>query len=358
MNSQTPSTPLRIQKLQQTLSCDALLIEHPTNLLYLTGLELSAGKLLVFKGGCQLIVDGRYIEMAKKHSHCPVFLLDEMPLTKWLSLHSIKSLAFDTETTTYQNFLNLQILTAEQGISLLGLQDPVQKLRMIKGEDEIEVLRQAAALGYAGYEFVASRLQEGVSEAELALELEIFWKKRGAKKTAFDPIIAFGANSSMPHYRAGSTKLALGMPILIDIGVTWKHYHSDMSRVIFFGEPSPQLKEIYSIVELAKQEALMLCKPGTLMGDLDRAARQYITSRGYGQYFTHSLGHGLGLDVHEPPTLRSKGVWSDTPLQPGMVVTIEPGIYLPNLGGVRLEDTILITAQGYENLTMSSTETH
>ena len=127
-----------------------------------------------------------------------------------------------------------------------------------------------------------------------------------------------------------------------------------MTRVVFFGTPPPIIQAIYSIVEEAKSKALALCQPGTLIGDLDRAAREWITSKGYGDYFTHSLGHGVGLDIHEPPIIRDTGIYRDVPLQTGMVITIEPGIYLPEVGGVRLEDTILITKEGYENLTQSS----
>lgn len=341
----------RLQKLRQEFTCEALLIDHPIQLLYLTGIEMSAGKLLISADACDLIVDGRYFEKCQKHSPFPVSLLDDMPLSKWLQNHQVGSLGFDTETTIYQSYLNLKKIADEQKTTLIPLEGPVQKLRLIKDEDEITILREAAKLGNEGYNFVVNQLHEGVQETMLAMELEFFWRRRGARKVAFDPIIAFGANSSMPHYRAGDARLKNGMPVLLDIGVTWKHYHSDMTRVVFFGEPSPKIKEIYAIVEKAKQAAMDLCHPGTLVGELDKVAREIISSYGYGQYFTHSLGHGLGLDVHEPPTIRSKGAYSEMPLQAGMVITIEPGIYLPNEGGVRLEDTLLITSDGYENLT-------
>ena len=139
---------------------------------------------------------------------------------------------------------------------------------------------------------------------------------------------------------------------MIDIGVVISDYHSDMTRVVFFGTPSPIIQTIYSIVEEAKDRALSLCRPGTLVGDLDRIARDWIASKGYNEYFPHSLGHGIGLDIHEAPILRGSGLYGTLPLEAGMVITIEPGIYLPGVGGVRLEDTILITKQGYEILTL------
>lgn len=345
---------LRLQLSQ--IPCDALLIESPIHLLYLTGLDLSTGKLLITEADALLVVDGRYFELGTKLSPCPVCRLEGFVFKEWLRQNLIHRLAFESDKTTYQAFLNLQTMANELqqnhfSVTLVPIESPVQPLRMIKDLDELHLLRQAAKLGYEGYEFIISQLREGITEQELALELEIFWKRKGAKRLAFDSIIAFGANSSMPHYRAGLTPLEWNMPILIDIGVVWKHYHSDMTRVVFFGEPSHQIKEIYEIVAEAKKRALALCRPGTKIGDLDRAARDYITSHGYGETFTHSLGHGLGLEIHEPPTIRSKGLYADYALQPNMVITIEPGIYLPGVGGVRLEDTILITESGYENLT-------
>jgi Xaa-Pro aminopeptidase len=347
----------RLRNLLKLLSDEAFLIEHPIDLLYLTGVELSAGKLLISLQDACLIVDGRYYERSCQQSLYPVQLLKEHALKEWIIDFHIHQLAFDQHHTTYHAFLTLTQLAAalkdqSYELNILPVDSPVQQLRLIKDEEEIAYLRQAAQLGYQGYEFVVSLLQEGVTESELAFELEFFWKKRGASRFAFDPIIAFGANSSMPHYRAGPTRLTLHTSVLIDIGVVLAHYHSDMTRVHFFGTPSPMMKMIYSIVEEAKDQALILCRPGTRVGDLDRAAREYIASKGYGDHFTHSLGHGIGLEIHEPPTLRERGIYQHMLLKAGMVITIEPGIYLPQIGGVRLEDTILITENGYENLTM------
>jgi Xaa-Pro aminopeptidase len=339
---------------------EALLIEHPIDLLYLTGLELSAGKLLVHSKDCCLFVDGRYFEMCRKNSPCRVAPLDEHSIKNWLSSHALFSLAFDQERTSYQRFLQLQNMASElrnvsQNFYLLPKESPVQALRLIKDADEIVLLREAAQMAYEGYTFVAQNLKEGIMEAELALSLEFFWKKRGAKKLAFEPIIAFGINSSMPHYRAGTTQLKKGMSVLIDIGVVWQHYHSDMTRVLFFeGNSNPIMEQIFKIIQEAQQRALAISKPGTRIGDLDATARDWIHLHGYGPYFTHGLGHGLGLEIHEPPTLRANGAHKEMLLQPGMVITIEPGIYLPDIGGVRLEETVLITSEGHEILTAAA----
>lgn len=335
------------RKLLPKLKCDALLIENPINIFYLTGMDVSTGKLLIGKEITNLIVDGRYFETCSKHSACPVLKLETFSLEKWAQSNAIDKLGFDSALTSYQAYLGLK----ELPLKLVPTSSPIEQQRLIKDQDEIESLKKASKLGFEGFLFVESLLEEGVTEEQLAFELEFFWKKKGAKKLAFDPIIAFGENSSMPHYRAGSTPLKKGMHVLIDIGVVYQHYHSDMTRVVYFGKPNPEIEAIYKIVEEAKRRAIELCRPGVLIEELDKAARAYIESKGYGKNFTHSLGHGVGLEIHERPTVKGTGEFSRIPLRAGMVITIEPGIYLPGVGGVRLEDTILITDTGYVNLT-------
>ena len=346
---------LRLAKavqLLEKLDAEALLIDDPTNLLYLTGMELSAGKLLISSQASVLIVDGRYFESCgMQQTLYPVLKLQPDALKNWLKAHSIHSLAFDSDKTSYQAFLNLKAITDSLSMHLTPTASPLNSLRLVKDLNEIQCLKEAALLCHQGYRAIAEHLREGVSEEELAMELEIFWKLKGAKKVSFDPIIAFGANSSMPHYRAGKTKLQRNTSVLIDIGVTLSHYNSDMTRVIFFGEPVAEIQKIHTIVSKAQAKALELCKPGTLVGELDQAARGWITEQGYGEFFTHSLGHGVGLDIHEAPLIRTNSPQAQLPLEEGMVITIEPGIYLPGLGGIRLEDTLLITSTGYENLT-------
>jgi len=361
---------LRLSNLQSLLSqsaCDAIIIENQIDLYYLTGLNLSSGKLLASKNGAFLWVDNRYLELCKRHSPYPVMLLEESSLSNWLKEpagQTMQTLAFDSENTTYSHYLTLQSLINELNASsrssnplnLLPLDNPVKKLRMIKGQEEIGFLKEAAWLGSQGFDYLCSLIKEGVTESMLSTELEIFWKKGGGQAVSFEPIIAFGTNSSMPHYRSSQAILKKGQAILVDIGVKYQYYHSDMTRMIFFGEPDPKILEIYQIALQAQKKALKLCRPGTLIGDLDKVAREWISSQGYGPNFTHSLGHGIGLEIHEYPMLRNKPPFNTLPLQEGMVITIEPGIYLPGIGGVRIEDTIAITAKGYHNLTERSTD--
>jgi Xaa-Pro aminopeptidase len=349
---------INLQKALKAISCDALIVDDPINLYYLTGMQLSTGLLLAYSKGAYLIVDNRYSENCKKNCPFPVLLAesDQKTLVHLLlnECSSVKTLGFSMEDTTYKSYLDLQKCIEsipDRSINLKPVSSPLKKLRAIKDAQEIEVLQAAAKLGSEGYDYVCTLLKEGISESEVAAELEIFWKRHGGKGLAFEPIIAFGANSSMPHYRAGDTKLKKGDIVLIDIGVNFKHYHSDMTRVVFFGDVDPELKKIYAIVKEAQQAALNLCKPGTLIGSLDQTAREIIAAKGYGERFTHSLGHGVGLEIHEWPMLRNAAPFKDVPLQAGMVITIEPGIYLPGKGGVRLENTVVITDEGYVDLT-------
>lgn len=346
----------RIKRVQQWIRnqcCDALLIENKIDLFYLTGLELSAGKMVVAQNDTCLIVDKRYFERCKKSSAIPVLPAETHA---WLDFFgkppfsSIAKFAFDSDSTTYHQFLTLADVLKSR-MELIPFQSPVKHLRMIKDASEIHHLEEAAVLGAKGFDYVCTLLKEGISENEIANELEIYWKRLGSKGLAFDPIIAFGANSSMPHYRAGEAKLQRGQTVLIDIGVNFRHYHSDMTRTLFFGEPDPKIAEIYEIVKGAQKAALQMCRPGTCVGDLDEAARAFIRERGYGENFTHSLGHGVGLEIHELPVLRNKPPFAEIILEEGMVITIEPGIYLEGIGGVRLEDTIVIQSEDYKNLT-------
>lgn len=346
----------RLHKLQLALKeIDAILVNDSINLYYLTGLELSSGKLLVHHHGSYLLVDNRYFEICQKKSPFPVLLSEKNPLHELLArpeLAYIRKLGFDSEKTSYAAYMDLQKHLKER-IELVAVESPLKKIRAVKDREEIDILRQACELGSEGFDYVCSLLNEGVTEIEIASELEIFWKRRGGKGLAFEPIIAFGPNGSMPHYRAGTSKLEKGQSVLIDIGVNYQHYHSDMTRVVFFGNVNPEIKKIYAIVDRAKQLALSLCRSGTLIRDLDDAARNYIASQGYGENFMHSLGHGVGLEIHEFPLIRNSPLYQAISLEAGMVITIEPGIYLPGIGGVRLEDTIVITEKGYENLTLS-----
>ncbi|MFC2049425.1 M24 family metallopeptidase [Chlamydiota bacterium] len=340
----------KAQKLLSALAVQALIVDNPINLYYLTGLELSLGRLVIEPEEATLFVDGRYFEAAQKRAPCSVLLTagydKKSPFGGWWKFQQGR-VGFDEITTSYADFESLKALGGE----LVPLKNPIGKIREIKEPPERDALRQAAALGSEGMDYLISRLKEGVTEKEMALALEIFWLQKGGEGVAFTPHIAFGEGASQPHYTVSERKLKRGDAVLIDIGVVLRHYHSDMTRVVCFGTPPAELEKIYQIVHTAHAAGVNLCRPGVKIGDLDRAARNVIEQAGYGKCFTHSLGHGVGLEIHESPRISAVGADAERELEPGMVITIEPGIYVQGVGGVRLEDTLLITEEGYENLT-------
>lgn len=339
---------LKLQHLMRERDLDMVIIDDPTDLYYLTGLHLSSGKLLLKQTEAHLFVDGRYTEAAKQFKNSS--LISNEALSKYAE--GMKSIAFDSLTTSYASFLQMK----KWAKKLQPWEGITQSLRAIKDEDEKEKMRASAKLCAQGFDFVLTILKEGITEKEVATQLELFWKKKGGGPLSFDSIIAFGANSAMPHYRAGNKALSVGDSVLIDIGVALNDYQSDMTRTLFYGKPKPELKKIYEIVKNAQEAALALCKEGALVGDLDKAARDFITSSGYGDKFVHSLGHSLGLVVHEWPTLRQTAPFKNIVIKTDMAITIEPGIYLEGLGGVRIENSILIKKEGYEDLTQRSTD--
>ena len=337
----------RISKLQSFFNMwktDGCLIENPLDLFYLTGLQLSVGILAVLPGSEKLFVDGRYIEFAKKHSPVPVELLSKEAVSAFL--RRVRTLVFDSFSTTVLREEQLKKLYA--GV-LMGVPQPLKELRVVKDAAELKAMKKSASVVWKGFEHIRRSLKAGVTEKELALSFEIFCRKHGAEKLSFDPIIAFGKNTAYPHYRAGNVKLKKGDIVLIDIGVVVERYHSDMTRTVFFGKPDPRLILLDTVVKKAHGAALALCKSGTKIGDIDKAARQVVQKAGLQELILHSLGHGIGLETHEFPRLKYQGDDHDVILREGMVITIEPGLYLPGVGGIRYEDTIAITAKGYTN---------
>lgn len=340
----------RVEKLQKLLdrwNVNALYISHPKDIFYLLGIELSKGALFISKAYASLIVDGRYFEACKAALQIDVRL--DAPSVYDDLAQTMERIGFDENQESYAAYQKLVSLFPKA--HLLPISHPVHELRMVKDEEELKKIKTACALGSEGFDFVVQSLHEGISEKELALELELFWKKKGADSLAFDSIIAFGKNSALPHHRAGNTRLEKNQIVLIDIGVKVDHYNSDMTRVVHFGDIDPKLQEIEAVVIEAQSQAVKACKAGVYTVALDQIARDVIIKAGFGEYFVHNLGHGVGLDIHEFPVLKRDPSSKGTLLQPGMVVTIEPGIYLPGLGGVRIEDTLFVQEEGALDLT-------
>ncbi|MCX8001584.1 M24 family metallopeptidase [Anoxybacillus mongoliensis] len=227
--------------------------------------------------------------------------------------------------------------------SCFDLTDTIHKLRMTKDEKELQTLRQAAELADFGVDVGVRSLKEGKTELEIIATIEYELKKQGVRAMAFDTMVLTGTNSAHPHGVPGMNRIQAGDFVLFDLGVVLDGYCSDITRTVVFGQPSEQQKQIYNIVLEAQQAAIDACQIGVTIGSIDQAARLRIEQEGYGAYFPHRIGHGLGIDVHEYPSMNATNSMA---LQAGMVFTIEPGIYVPSIGGVRIEDDVYMTEKG------------
>lgn len=337
---------LRMKKLQQWVrkeGIDALLIEDSIDLFYLTGLSLSAGCLATFPSNALLFVDGRYLEQAKKYAPCPVFPQGEITA----SLQDVRRIGFDGSSITIHGLQVLQKKIPDK--KWISFVKPLKTLRWVKDSRELASLRSAAKLTWEGYQHLLRQLQGDVSERELAVEFECVCRRWGAESLSFPPIIAFGENSAYPHYRAGKARLQRDQWVLFDLGVVVDGYAGDMTRGVFFGKSEPRIAEDYQIIQRATAQAMKGVRPGATLREIDRLAREVLRAEKVESLFTHNLSHGVGLEVHEFPALREEGGDADVPLEPGMVFTIEPGLYRPGLGGVRYENTVLVTRDVVEN---------
>ncbi len=339
----------RMIEFQKNLETDAALVENPVDLLYLTGMSLSRGVFLTTKEDAILFVDGRYFSKAQKQAPCTVRLLSGNYLADWIEARSIRTVEFDADWTSVSRHEALK--QEVKSVFFKPIAGLLKQQRVIKDAEEMNALKRAATITWEGFKHIESLLKEGVSEEELALEFEFFVRKAGASGLSFSPIVAFGENSAYPHYRAGKATLEQGQIVLIDVGAVVDGYAGDMTRVVFFGTPDPQLESMLELSKKAQQKAFEAARPGVTFGDLDLAARSVYAEAGLEALFTHSLGHGIGLETHEYPSIKLQGPDRDLKLVAGMVFTIEPGLYRPGLGGVRWEDTVVVTKNGCERLT-------
>lgn len=242
---------------------------------------------------------------------------------------------------------------AFDGVELVATSGLLEKIRMFKDESEMVIIREAVRIAEAGFAHIQSYIRPGVREEDVALELEFFMRKQGASGSAFDMIVASGPRGALPHGRASEKIIQAGEMVTLDFGAAYKGYNSDITRTLSVGEPSAKMKEIYDIVLRAQIAGVEALKPGVTGKEADAATRDIIAAAGYGDCYGHSAGHGLGIEVHELPSLSTVSTFV---LEPGMLVTMEPGIYVSGLGGVRIEDDVLITAEGHEVLNKSTKE--
>ncbi|MDR6224670.1 M24 family metallopeptidase [Desmospora profundinema] len=348
----------RLERLRKWLSkrnLEALLVTHPVNRRYLTGFTGSSGWVLVTGDRQVLISDFRYTEQGKEESPHFSFVDHGGNLLKEVARlcreAGVSTLAFEEAHLTVR--VHRQLMEALEGVELRPVVQVVEELRQIKSEDEVAIIRQAASIVDTAFEKILEKIKPGVTEREIESHLEILMRKQGATSSSFDIIVASGPRSALPHGVASDRVMQRGDLVTLDFGALYQGYCSDMTRTVVLGPPADWQREIYGIVLEAQQKAVAAIRPGITGQEVDTVARDHINANGYGDQFGHSTGHGLGMEVHEAPTLSIRG---KEPLEPGMVVTVEPGIYLPGRGGVRIEDDVCVTENGYEGLTFSPKE--
>ncbi|GGE10193.1 peptidase M24 [Marinithermofilum abyssi] len=345
----------RLEKLRKRMEEEgvkAFLVSHPINRRYISGFTGSAGWVVVTADAQAVVTDFRYVEQVKEQS--PNFRLVEHkgnPLATVVEecrRLGVQTLAFEENHLTYAQAAKLKEAAGE--IALEPTNGLVEQIRQIKDEEELRILRRAVQIADDAFAAVLKELQPGKKETEIALRLEILMREMGATSSSFDIIVASGPRSAMPHGVASDRVMQRGDLVTLDFGALYQGYCSDITRTVMLGQPNEKQREIYEIVLDAQKRAVAAIRPGITGKEEDAVARDLIREQGYGDAFGHSTGHGLGMEVHEAPGLSSK---SDTVLEPGMVVTVEPGIYLPDVGGVRIEDDVLVTPKGHEVLTQS-----
>ncbi|MCA1726160.1 MAG: aminopeptidase P family protein [Actinobacteria bacterium] len=327
------------------LGVEAILVTRLVNVRYLTGFSGSNAFLLLSAGGARFFTDFRYEEQSRHE----VPDLDRVVYTTTLFDHlgpgfaelGVSRVGFEAAGVTYQLFQDLS--EKSPGIEFAPLGPEVEKLRWVKDADELAAIRRAQAVTDEGFERVVGKLVEGMTERELAIELEFAMRQAGGDGLAFETIAAFGESAAEPHHNPTDRRLEKGDVVKLDFGALVDGYHSDMTRTVAFGEPDPKIREIYQIVRNAQQAGIDAVRAGVVGADADAVSRKVIQDAGYGEQYGHSLGHGVGLEIHEGPTLRKA---SEDVLPAGTVVTVEPGIYLPGIGGVRIEDMVQVTQDG------------
>ncbi|MEX0643400.1 MAG: Xaa-Pro peptidase family protein [Pirellulales bacterium] len=342
----------RLRALVEKAEADALLVTNFKNVTYLTGFTGDDSYLLVTLDGEKLITDMRYTTQLA--DECPGLPLavrkpgETMSkfVAKIMEREKIRRLGIEGQSATVS--LERSLAKALPNSKLVATEGLVEKLRIIKDKSEIQATRLACRQARRAFEVVCRKLSRKMTEADIAAELEYQARLCGAKSLSFPAIVAVGERAALPHARPSQRRLADGEFVLVDWGVNSGLYMSDLTRIIVTGKISPKLRKVYGVVLKAQLAAINAIHPGVTCEQVDRVARQIITKAGWGKHFGHGLGHGTGLDIHEAPRL-SKG--QQTKLQPGMIVTVEPGVYFPGWGGVRIEDDILVTRTGHEVLT-------
>ena len=351
--TEPPSAGSRSPRLSRPTRPTPLLVSSATNVRYLTGFTGEDSVLLVTRDRALIVSDGRFTTQLSQE--CPdlearIRAIGQTQLevvADVVGKLDVRRLAFESAALSVADFETLREKLPT--VALLGVADRVETLRAIKDEDEVAAIREAIDFAERAFSMLRAGLRLGESEKDVADALEGYLRRCGASTASFPPIVAVGPRSALPHARpTAATRIGDADFVLIDWGATGQPYKSDLTRVLVTGKVTPKFETIYRTVLAAQERGIAAIRPGVMARDVDAEARSVIEDAGFGPFFDHGLGHGLGMDIHEAPRLR-KG--SDVPIRAGMVITVEPGIYLPDWGGIRIEDDVLVTPDGCEVLT-------
>ena len=343
-----------VRKKLEEKGLEALLVTNMYNVRYLANFTGTTGLAVITKDKAYFVTDFRYTEQAAEQAQGFEIIKNEgliyEEVAKIVEKDHIKNLGFEDTNITYSTFTKINELIDCELKPVTGL---IEKLREVKTEDEIEIIQEAVNIAEKGFDYILGFIKPGITEIEVANELDFYMRKLGATEVSFDTIVASGVRSAMPHGVASDKIIENGDMVTIDFGCYYKGYVSDMTRTFAVGDPGEKLKEIYEIVYQANKKVTEAAKPGMTGAELDAVARDYITAHGYGDAFGHTTGHGIGLEIHEGPAISFR---NEEELVENNVITNEPGIYIPGLGGVRIEDDLVITKEGNYNLMSSSKE--
>lgn len=349
----------RIDKLRNHLSktnIDAIIVTNPLNVRYLSGYTGSSGRLVISEDDLYIISDSRYeLQCAVESPHFKLALMS----SQWEAsaveiIHRLKpsTVSFEADSITFEEWNHLsQALT---DIQLIPADNYISSMRLIKDEDEISLMRKAVNIADMAFSNILNFLSNDITEKELTAEIDCELRRCGADRESFDTITISGIRTAFIHGQATDKRIQTGDLVLMDFGARYQGYNSDITRTVVIGEPTKEQIDIYDIVLQAQMLAIEAIKPGVSGCDIDAIARNFISDKGYGDFFGHGLGHGLGLHIHDSQAFSK---FSALILEPGIIATVEPGIYIPNWGGIRIEDNILVTESGYEILTQSPKST-
>lgn len=355
-----PDYKSRIDKLRERIKkagIDALMVSEAHNIYYLSGSNggYTGAKvmLIVDATASTLIIDKRYLEETQQSAVADTITAWTAPsygeIVANLKESGARKVGFESANVTVKQYERMA--KEFDALQLVGVSGLIEPIREVKDSYEIAKITGAAAIGDSAFDYILGVLKPGMTEIEIGIELDFFMRRHGAERPSFDTIVASGIHSAVPHATPSSREIEIGDFLTLDFGAVVNGYHSDMTRTVVIGKANAKQREIYAKVLEAQEAALNAVAAGKVCQDLDAVARDIISEAGYGENFVHSLGHGVGLNVHEAPTL-VKG--NEEMLAADMVVTVEPGIYINGFGGVRIEDLVVVTGTGREVLTLST----